>query len=201
VVRLFGLGRKPQTFEFRCESCGKIHRGSPSFSLHRPEHIFDVPESERDDRVLATDDLCVILPPKGQDESETTYWIRATLDIPIKGVSEPFCWGVWVSQSKEAFERYRETFDLDQSDDGSFGWLPVHMAHYRNADGSWPMLKCNVEWGPKGKRPKIEIQECDNQIYLDLRDGISWEKAIEIAAPLMHRNEGIPRNPARGLGA
>jgi len=187
MARLFGIGRGPRRFEFRCECCGSIHRGSPSFSLPRPEHVFDVPEGERDVRVVANDDLCIIYPANGKPLEETTYWIRAILDIPIHDVAEPFRWGIWISQSKEAFDRYSETFDSDQSFDGSFGWLPVHMNYYRNADGSWPMLECHIDWGSAGKRPSVRLWECDNQLYLDQRDGISWGKAIEIASPLMHK--------------
>lgn len=186
MARLFGLGREPRTFEFRCEGCGEIHRGSPSFGYRRPEHLFDVPEAERPDRVYATDDFCIIRPADGEPEDATSYWIRATLDIPIHGADEPFCWGVWVTQSKESFDRYRDTFDDDQSEDGSFGWLSVPMAHYRDADGNWPNLKCDVRWGPKGQRPKVDLWECEHPLFYDQRDGISWEQAIAIAAALMH---------------
>ncbi len=186
MARLFGIGRGPRKFEFRCDCCGKVHRGSPSFSLHRPEHVFEVPEDERDLRVEADDDLCIIRPTKGESDDQTSYWIRVTLDIPIIGADEPFCWGVWVSQSRDSFERYVETYNEDQTGNDSFGWLPVHMKYYRNADGEWPSLKCDVNWGAPGKRPKIVLWECDNQLYRDQRDGISWDKAIAIAAPLMH---------------
>ena len=186
MVRLFGFGRTPRTFEFRCPDCGRIHRGSPSFALHRPEHVFEVPETEREARVWANDDLCIIRPAGDEPESETTYWIRAILDIPIHESDEPFCWGLWVTQSQDSFERYRETFDQDQSEDGSFGWLSVHMKHYRNPDGSWPMLECDVNWGPAGQRPKVTLWDSESQLFKDQRDGISWDKAIAIAAPLMH---------------
>lgn len=186
MARLFGLGSGPRRFEFRCACCGKIHRGSPSFSLHRPEHIFDVPEADRPRRVQADDDLCIIHPADGEGEEQAGYWIRATLEIPIHGADDPFCWGVWVTQSRASFDRYVQTFDEDQSGDGSFGWLPVHMQYYRSADGSWPWLECDVNWGVRGQRPQIVLRECDHQLYRDQRDGISWDKAIEIAAPLMH---------------
>ena len=186
MARLFETGSGPRRFEFRCECCGNLFSGSPSFSLRRPEFVFDVPEEERDARVVANNDLCIIYPSADEPDSLPSYWIRAVLDIPIHGAAEPFCWGLWVTQSRESFDRYQATFDLDQSDDGSFGWLPVHMKYYRNSDGSWPMLECDVRWGPTGSRPTIHLWECDNQLYRDQRDGISWEKAIEIASPLMH---------------
>jgi hypothetical protein len=38
-------------------------------------------------------------------------FVRACLEIPIHGVSEPFLWGVWVSLSQKNFDRYVTTYD------------------------------------------------------------------------------------------
>jgi hypothetical protein len=171
------------TFEFQCSECGEIHRGSPSFSYKKPSYYFDVPEAEREARVDINDDLCRIRPLQEDSEGQTIYCIRTTLDVPIHGADEPFCWGVWVTQSEESFKRYVETWDQDQSGDGSFGWLAVTMPYYnrRNPGEPFDSLKCDVRWGRKGQRPKVELQSCDHPLYIDQRDGISWETAIEIA--------------------
>ncbi len=189
--RLFGLGRNPKTFEFECTDCGDIHRGSPSFAYAKPTYFFDVPESERDARIKLSDDLCVILPAPDDREGETIYCIRVTLDIPIHGAPDPFCWGVWVTQSEDSFERYVETFFGDQSGDGSFGWLAVTMPYYDESSPGEPFeaLACDVEWGPVGKRPKVILQEATHQLYLDQRNGISWEKATLLARAMMHPDD------------
>ena len=60
IRRPFGLGREPRTIGFRCEECGAIHRGSPSFGFDRPSLYYDVPEPERDARIMLTRDTCFI---------------------------------------------------------------------------------------------------------------------------------------------
>lgn len=187
MVRLFGLGSNPKTFEFRCASCGRIHRGSPSFGYDKPAYNFDVPEAERDARVKVTKDICEIWPPAGE-EGDTYYFIRGLLEVPITGVDEPFLWGVWVTQSEESFRRYFETFGQNQSGDGSFGWLAVVMPGYKRTKPGEALehLKCDVEWQGGDQRPLIQVQECDHPLYRDQRDGISWERAIELAMLMMH---------------
>lgn len=128
-----------------------------------------------------TDDWCII-----KDEGDTEYYIRTTLAIPIIGTADSFLWGLWVTQSQESFERYRATFDSDQSDDGSFGWLAVTMAPYQDPDEPLRWLECAVHWGPAGERPKLELWECDHPLAQDQHNGISIEKAAQMATGLLH---------------
>ena len=186
--RLFGLGRKPKTFEFKCPDCGDIHRGSPSFAYAEPTYCLDVPKAERVDRVDLSDDLCEISPAAHTADEDTIHCIRVTLDVPIHGAVDPFCWGVWVTQSKESFDRYVETFSRDQSKEISFGWLAVTMKGYDLCSPGEPLehLKCDVNWGPQGKRPSVILHESSHRLFIDQRDGITWDRAIEIARAIMH---------------
>jgi hypothetical protein len=189
--RLFGLGRNPRTFEFKCPDCQDVHRGSPSFAYAKPTYYFDVLEPERDKRIKLSDDLCTILPAEDDEGGEPIYCIRATLDVPIHGAPDPFCWGVWVTQSEENFNKYIETFSNDQSGSGSFGWLAVTMPHYNLSPPGEPFesLACDVEWGAVGKRPKIIIYESAHQLFLDQSNGIDWETAILLARAMMHPSD------------
>lgn len=188
MKRLFGLGKNPKTFEFKCPDCGNIHRGSPSFAYAKPTYYFDVPEEERDSRITLSEDLCTIAPSANDDGGDDIYCIRATLDIPIMGAAEPFCWGVWVTQSKENFDRYVDTYSQDQSNDGSFGWLAVTMAYYNRVATGEPLehLECDVEWGTARQRPKLILQHSEHPLSVDQHEGIKWDKAIEIARTIMH---------------
>ena len=169
-----------KVFEFRCADCGEVHRGSPSFGYEKPSIYFTVPADEVADRVRLSDDLCTI--------DDDTFLIRGLIEIPIHGVEEPFAWGVWVTQSRESFERYVETFDQDQSGDGSFGWLDVTMPGYVSGDKNEDraMLACNVHWRGEGQRPLIVPQECDHPLYKDCVEGVSWERAMHLARLVMH---------------
>jgi hypothetical protein len=57
--------------------------------------------------------------------------VRGLLEMAIAGATEPFLWGVWLTQSEDSFMRYLETFDYDQSGTSSFGWLPVAWAPFK----------------------------------------------------------------------
>lgn len=168
---------------YTCSCCGKPYEGSPSFAYLKPVYYFDVPEAEREARIKIDDDLCYIRAAADDPDDHDIYAIRCTLDIPIRGVEAPFSWGVWASQSQENFWRYVETYNSDQSGDGSFGWLAVSMPYYDRSQPGEPLesLVCNVVWGKKGQRPKIMLQETDHPLYRDQADGIDWETAVMIA--------------------
>lgn len=180
MVGWFSVSSDPRVFEFRCEVCDEVHRGSPSFAYRKPMLYSTVPEAERPERVRLTDDTCVI--------DDDTFFIRGLLEIPIHEVDEPFMWGVWVSQSRESFERYVRTFDQDQSGDVSFGWLDVTMPGYDVSDksGDRESLACDVHWRGDGDRPLIMPHECDHALYHDCTSGTSWERAIDLARKAMH---------------
>ena len=178
--RLFEKSRDLKVFEFRCGECGELHRGSPSFSYAKPPHYFAVPEAERAARIQITTDTCAI--------DNDTYFIRGLLEVPICGVDEPFAWGLWVSQSQKSFQRYVETFDEDQSGDGSFGWLAVTMPGYAGPepDAEPTNLACDVQWREAGTRPLIIPHECDHPLYRDYANGMAWDRAIDLAQQVMH---------------
>lgn len=178
-MRLFGN----KQFQYKCGGCGEIHKGSPSFSFKFPTYYFDVPEVDREDRVRASDDICHIRSADDDVEGEGIYCIRVVLEIPIKGADDPFTWGVWVSQSKDSFEKYVKTFGQDQSPFGSFGWLPVDLPFYNLSDAGARLvhLECDIQWSEKGQRPKAYLWEGSHPLSVDQRKGINWRRAMTIA--------------------
>ena len=160
-----------------------MHRGFPSFSFKYPGYYYDVPEGERERRVQIDEDLCRIEPDLEEADDIAIFCIRVILEIPIKGATEPFSWGVWVTQSEDSFEKYAQTFGDDQSSLGSFGWLAVDMPFYKNTNSAMAVdhLECDIQWGNVGQRPKAYLWENDHQLVHDQRNGISWRKATKIA--------------------
>ena len=189
--RFFRQSQKLGKFEFRCPDCGELHSGSPSFAYAKPSYFFDVPEEQREARIQLSDDLCRISPAADEEGGETFYFIRVTLDVPIHGAEDPFCWGVWVSQSEESFNRYVASFSEDQSEDGSFGWLTVTIPHYnrRQSGEVFESLACDVKWGGSGRRPKAILHETSHPLYEDQANGISWETAVQIARSMLHPDQ------------
>ncbi|WP_417678031.1 DUF2199 domain-containing protein [Roseibium sp.] len=176
---IVAIDPEKRKFLFKCACCGEIHEGGPSFSTDKPPAFFGIPEDERNDRIKINSGLCVI------DGEE--FWIRATLSVPILGTDDTFLWGVWVTQSKESFDRYVETYETDQSGDGSFGWLMVSLPGYTRDDQPMISLPVDVFWGPE--RPEVRIHDDqDHPLAIDQREGISWERAVELVTFVLHPN-------------
>lgn len=164
-------------FSFKCNSCDEIHEGSPSFSFPGPYTYFEQDKSVQEAGELGTD-LCWY-----DDENGRHYFIRVCLEIPIHGVSEPFTWGVWVSLSETNFKRYVETYDLPDLNDSYFGWFCNFLPYYDKTHS----LKTSVHPRKGGLRPYIELEETDHPLSIDFYQGISIERAQEIAEEVMHR--------------
>lgn len=129
--------------------------------------------------MFLTEDLCVV--------DGDSFYIRAVLELPIKECNDTFVLGVWVSQSEQSYNRYMATLDQNQSGDGSFGWLPVTFKGYHAATSEIEFLPTDVFWGDE--RPSIKIHEDqDHVLAIDQRQGLSWERAVELAI-LMHTRD------------
>ena len=117
-------------FEFKCATCGEIHKGMPSFGSDKPLSYYEVPEKERESRCDCGSDECVI--------DEDTFFIRGCIEIPVIDEEEPFVWGVWISLSKESFEKWLECFEeKKRSHVGPFfGWLNAWLKPYPDRIGT-----------------------------------------------------------------
>ncbi len=166
-------------FAFKCNSCGDVHEGSPSFGFRAPDHYVEL-SAEQQAANRLSDDLCVI-----ERNGTTDRFIRAVLEVPIHGASEPFLWGVWVSLSENSFKRYVEIFDEPVPGEGFFGWVCNDIslypyAHSRAAD-------VIVQGGRN--RPKVVLHKGDPEddpLVNDQVQGISIARAQELAERAMH---------------
>lgn len=174
-------------FGFECAICGELHEGSPSFAFRAPDTYLEQPKEVQDAGELGTD-LC-----RYEDEDGMHYFIRVCLEVPIHGVSQPFLWGVWVSLSKKSFDRYVETYDKPDTSDRYFGWLCNYLPYYENTFA----LKTQVHPREGGTRPYIELENSGHPLCSDYHNGISIERAQEIAEVAMHR---VQRAPGRQTG-
>jgi len=154
--------------QYRCSTCGQVHDDLPDIGADKPDPWFSVPEKERRRRVRLTSDTCII---DGEQ-----FYIRGVLKLPIHEQSQPFGFGVWVSQKKENFYTYRKY--PDTSEIGPFfGWLCTRIRYYKD-DTS--MLKTMAHFHDGTLRPTIELEPTDHPLAIDQRNGITLAKAWEI---------------------
>lgn len=161
---------------YRCRACGEWHDELP-FSYHAEAPAYWRPVDDSDPRSELSSDQCVI-----QDEH---FFIRGLIRIPVLDADQDFEWGVWVSLSRENFERASELWETEgrETEPPYFGWLSTELQLY---EPSTLNLKTNVHTQAVGIRPLIELQPTDHPLALEQSEGITLARVQEFAERLLH---------------
>ena len=168
--------------EFTCQSCGKRHDTSEiSFGADAPAQWNLISEEERARSELGGEQ-CVI-----EADGERHFFVRACLEVPIKGTQRAFTWGVWVSLSEKSFLEMSDHWeDPSRTSLGPyFGWLCTKIPEYPET----VFLKTKVHQRPVGERPIVELQETDHPLSIDQRNGIDPARMQEIISRLLHSGD------------
>jgi hypothetical protein len=107
------------------------------------------------------------------------FFVRCVLDIPLIGSGgRSFGYGVWSTPSRKNFLLYQETFDSgEQGDLGPwFGWFSNRLEGYPDSLN----LKCQVHPRAGRQRPWVELEATDHPLALEQRNGISFDRLVEI---------------------
>ena len=161
---------------FDCPQCNMRHSGLPALVYEEPAAGLDESGNPRTLNRIGKD-FCVI--------DDQHFFVRTVFEIPILGEALPLEWGVWGSLSQANFQRYRETFDdTDQSKlGGMFSFLSNELGGY---PGSLS-LRCNLFPQDDRRRPLLVLQtDQDHPLVHDQINGITVERAIELAMPVLH---------------
>lgn len=167
---------------FTCRECGREHEGLPDIGFKVPWYYETLPDRHRID-VHIDADFCRI---------ESDFFIRGSLEIPITGLQGNFSYGVWISVSEKNYHLYRAVFDSDSPTSQRYvGYISNRI------DGYPDTLKLigAAHLRGNGLRPLIELQPTDHPLSLEQRQGISFERAVEIVTPYMH-GKSFSRRPA-----
>ena len=166
-------------YVWTCRCCGKQQRGLPlDFAVQVPDPWLDIPEAERASHGKIDTDLCMI--------DRQHFFVRGCIELPLIGHDDVFAWGVWVSVSRESFDRILDLWDAQdvEREPPRFGWLCNQIRTYPPTYN----LKTNLHLRSGGKRPAIELEPTDHPLALEQRNGITLERVEEIAAALLHRH-------------
>jgi hypothetical protein len=165
--------------EFTCSTCGQRHDGAEiSFGAEAPVQWGLISDEERANSEL-TGELCVI-----EAGDQVHFFVRACLEIPIKGSDRGFTWGVWVSLSRNSFSEMTEHWeDPARTKLGPyFGWLCTSIPEYPDT----VFLKTTVHQRAVGQRPIVRLEETDHPLSVDQRDGIDPVRMQEIVSRVIH---------------
>ncbi len=166
-------------FRFKCAGCGEWHEGMPGFDAFAPLYYYGIPEAERPERCELTTDTCIV--------DGEFFFVRGCIEIPVRGVDEPFIWGTWVSLSRPNFEEFVSLMKrADRSAHGPyFGWLSAEFKVYPAAEN----LRTYAHLRNSGIRPSIELEPTNHPLAVEQREGISVDRVAEIYAAYMHQEK------------
>lgn len=167
------------TGTFRCTHCGEDHPGPPfAYFLEAPDFWWQASEAQRQNGELA-EELCIV--------DGSYFFVKGNLLIPVLGNEDYFAWTVWVSLSKENFERTVNLWDSNDRDAEPpyFGWLSNEIAVFPGSLN----LKTIVHSQPVGLRPTIELEPTDHPLAVEQRTGITIARVQEIAEMVIHQED------------
>jgi len=162
--------------KWQCDRCDEWHDGLPDLGSDAPEHWGGDPTPGENSLALESthflsEDFCVI--------EDRDFFVRCVLQIPLIGSGgDKFGYGVWSTLSRQNFEIYRESFDKPMRGNLGpwFGWFSNRLKGYPDTVN----LKCRVHPRPNRQRPLIELEPTDHPLAVESRDGITYERLIEI---------------------
>lgn len=158
-------------FQYKCHTCEELHDGFPALGFDAPDYFLSIPDNERSRRCRIDEDACII---DGEH-----YFLKCTLNYPVRDSSEQFGWGVWGSLSARNFETYVN----GQVTAGTryFSFLSNSLPSYPGSHA----LECQLCVRPTGTRPSLIVNECDHLLYHDQQNGIEYSRALELVRPFI----------------
>jgi len=173
---------------FRCSACGEVHEGLPmAWGRDAPNAVEAVPLSDRRRRIKLTSDTCVI------DGRE--HFVRACLDLRVRGEAEPFRWLVWVAIPHPAFKQIRSLWR--QVRGRAFppygGWLATELPYDAPTIGTAVELRDGGAWF----RPWAIVRDPKHILAREQRSGIPLERAYELAGRAMHEWAALSKAEAK----
>ncbi len=167
---------------WKCPSCEEEHVGLFDLACDWPRPWRGDVEKQPNSEVLVrrhvlTEDFCIL--------DGESFFVRGVLLLPILGSKNArLGFGVWSSLSKTNFDLYCDAFDSpDRGNLGPwFGWFANRLDGYPDTLS----LKCNVHPQSDRQRPVIELEPTDHPLAVEQREGISFDRVLEIYAAHGH---------------
>jgi hypothetical protein len=163
-----------------CSVCGEQHEEElRDIRAGLPEPVFDLSETEREERSEVGDDWCRFV-----DENATThFYVRGVLHLPIKRSPDDFRFGVWVEVGEGDFYRLGDIWhDEEQATRPFFGRLANELNLYDETTG----LPVAIQMRAEGHLPAVILLDAQHRIVSDQRDGIDVSRAQQLAETVLH---------------
>jgi hypothetical protein len=166
---------------FVCSVCGEHHDELMlDIRMGLPEPVFELSEEERAQRAEFGEDSGIYRESDGQEH----YYVRGLLEVPIPSLDRYFGYGAWIEVDGASYDRLGELWDDERGrEEPPFsGRLANELAPYQGTFGLPVMLQLReVEL-----LPVVELVDTDHRLRAEQQNGITEERAQELAATVMH---------------
>ncbi len=166
---------------YKCSCCEKIYDELPlCFGANEPNYYWTIPQNEREKRIELAESLCVI--------DEEYFFHRGRLIIPIIDYEQDFLIDVWTTISENNFNKRNELWNKPAriKEEPYFGWLQTKVPTY----GDTINIKTQAREQKVGEIPIIEVLEENHPLMIDQNNGITFERAMEIADEILREQHG-----------
>jgi hypothetical protein len=167
---------------WQCGTCHQTHSGMFDLAAFAPDHWNGDEHYEPNSALqlegnFLSEDFCVL---NGEH-----FFVRCVIEIPVIGMKERFGFGCWGSLSKSNFEMYVAQFDvgIDSDNEVWSSWLCNRFYDYIDEEPT----ACWMTPKAKRQRPRLTIQNQDNPLAIDQKNGIQPENVLAIYAHYGHQ--------------
>jgi len=172
---------------FTCAQCGQILTDPPlCYAVEAPWRLVGVPESELENRVLLSEDMCVVDLSEDMCVVDAKYFfVRGQIAIPILDRPATFLWSVWCSLSENSFRDVFERWDEPARPDDPpyFGWLMSILPGYPET----LHMQARVQSRGVGVVPLVTVVEpAGHPLVREQQEGITMERVHEFAHLVLH---------------
>lgn len=175
----------------RCKQCGKEHEElDTEIGFGKPAAYFEIPESEREKRIIVNSDLC--------DIDHKRFFARGVLQIPVHG-HEHFGWGIWVELGAADFDRYVAFYESpDQANEPPLrGHIATSIPAYRKTSLGIPV---GVQLTRPTTRPIFFVEAgVDHPLAEEQCNGVSVERLHEYLTSIEAKSSSPVHCASHGL--
>ncbi|KAB1155945.1 DUF2199 domain-containing protein [Tenacibaculum aiptasiae] len=178
-MKLFKIFTKEKEEPIKCNRCETEYNGILlCFGSELPDYYYAIPPNEIKERVELEKSLCVI--------DKTHFFHRGRVTIPIIDFKEDLYFDIWTSISQENFKIRMDCWNSENRKDFGpyFGWIQNQIPTYENTIN----IKSIAIEQDAGVIPEIEITEENHQLAIDQKNGITYQKAMEIVKFISQSN-------------
>jgi hypothetical protein len=187
----FGKRRTPTAIDrlragrWQCATCDVEHGWPFDLAARAPDPwphqtVYEPNSALRLEGDFLSEDFCVL---GGQ-----YFFVRAVLEIPVRGLEQPFGFGCWSTLSRTNFERYVEGFDAGDypADEQWTGWLCNQLLDYVGDApvGVWVQLRTGRQ------RPLLWVAGDDEPLAVCQEEGMPPEEMVGLLNRYGHGPQG-----------